>query len=52
MGCTNIDLPNDYPNQLASRHYNEQYLLACYLFGGANGDTIVMPNAFVSLDAE
>jgi Methyltransferase domain len=29
-----IFLPFDYPQSWASRHYNEQYLLAAYLIGG------------------
>jgi len=31
-----------------NRFFNEQYLLACYLLGGANGDEIVFPSRYVS----
>lgn len=30
------------------RFYNEQYLLAAYLMGGAAGDSVLMPNAYMS----
>jgi hypothetical protein len=45
-----IFLPWDYPEQWScqeGRWYNEQYLLCAYLLGGANGDKIVSPNAFL-----
>jgi hypothetical protein len=45
-----IFLPQDYPEQWSCkerRWYNEQYLLCAYLLGGANGDKIMSPNAFL-----
>ena len=33
-----ILLPFDYPAEWADRFFNEQYLLASYLLGGAAGD--------------
>ncbi len=42
-GIHDIFLPADYPRHWADRFYNEQYLLACYLFGGADGDEILLP---------
>jgi hypothetical protein len=45
-----IFLPWDYPEQWSCkerRWYNEQYLLCAYLLGGANGDKIICPNAFL-----
>ncbi|UQZ91445.1 hypothetical protein C4J81_19295 (plasmid) [Deltaproteobacteria bacterium Smac51] len=46
-----ICLPDDYSEQWVSqeqRHYNEQYILAAYLLGGAMGDFIEMPLHFLS----
>jgi len=48
-GLHDIFLPLDYPDEWRSRFYNEQYLLASYLIGGARGDEIMLPNAFLSL---
>jgi len=45
-----IFLPMDYPEIWSNeqkRWYNEQYLLCAYLLGGANGDKIKFPNAFL-----
>lgn len=42
-GIHDVFLPADYPPHWADRYYNEQYLLACYLFGGADGDEILLP---------
>ncbi|MCA1452081.1 class I SAM-dependent methyltransferase [Bradyrhizobium sp. BRP22] len=47
-GIHDIFLPDDYPGGWAPRYYNEQYLLASYLFGGADGDTIEFPAGYVS----
>ena len=47
-GMHDIFLPLDYPETWVDRFYNEQYLLAAYLFGGGDGDEIVLPAAFVS----
>lgn len=50
-GCTyglhDIFLPLDYPREWVDRFYNEQYLLAAYLLGGAGGDQIVLANGHV-----
>jgi hypothetical protein len=46
-----IVLPRDYPEDWTvkeKRWYNEQYLLCTYLLGGAGGDKIKMPTAFLS----
>jgi Methyltransferase domain len=48
-----IFLPWDYPDVWArQRFYSEQYLLAAYLFGGADEDQIVLPARFISDDVE
>ncbi len=47
-GIHDIWLPEDYPLHWRDRFYNEQYLLAAYLFGGADGDQILLPNYFLS----
>ncbi|KAF5050108.1 hypothetical protein DSECCO2_432810 [anaerobic digester metagenome] len=47
-GIHDICLPSDYPESWVDRYYNEQYLLATYLIGGAMGDKIVLPCAYVS----
>jgi hypothetical protein len=51
-GIHDIYLPADYPDALAERYYNEQYLLTTYLLGGASGDRIVFPGAYISGQAE
>jgi hypothetical protein len=48
-GLHDIYLPWDYPDEWRHRYYNEQYLLASYLIGGAGGDIILSPNAFMTL---
>jgi hypothetical protein len=50
-GIHDIFLPDDYPEHWHRRFYNEQYVLAAYLLGGAGGDEIVFPVAFVEKDA-
>jgi len=35
VGIHDIFLPHDYPPHWLNRHYNEQYLLACFLLAGA-----------------
>lgn len=47
-GLHDIFLPEDYPDEWKDRYYNEQYLLAAYLLGGADGDEIVLPNTYLS----
>lgn len=47
-GLHDILLPNDYPNEWGSRFYNEQYLLAAYLIGGADDDAIIFPARYVT----
>jgi Methyltransferase domain len=49
-GIHDIFLPNDYPEIWHRRFYNEQYVLLAYLLGGAGGDEIVFPVAFVAGD--
>ena len=51
-GVHDIFLPEDYPSEWAPRGYNEQHLLAAYLFGGADGDEIVLPVCHAARDAE
>jgi hypothetical protein len=46
-----IHLPYDYPPDWTSLYYNEQYMLAAYMFGG-NSFQLLLPNAFVTRDAE
>lgn len=41
-----IFLPYDYPAAWNERAYNEQYLLAAYLLGGAGGDEILLPASY------
>jgi hypothetical protein len=49
-GIHDICLPMDYSSELAGRFYNEQYLLASYLLGGADGDQIEFPGTYVGLE--
>jgi hypothetical protein len=46
-GIHDIYLPGDYPPAWVERFYSEQYLLACYLLGGADGDEIVAPLTYL-----
>jgi hypothetical protein len=52
VGVHDILLPRDYPPSWRDRFFNEQYLLACYLLGGAAGDEVVFPGTYVSGQAE
>lgn len=47
-GLHDIFFPLDYPQDWKDRFYNEQYLLMCYLLGGAAKDEILLPNALIS----
>lgn len=47
-GIHDVFLPADYPLHWVDRWYNEQYLLAAYLHGGAGGDEIVLPCSHVA----
>lgn len=51
-GIHDIWLPDDYPEQWLDRHYNEQYVLAAWLLGGADCDEVEMPAAYVSRDPQ
>lgn len=42
-GIHDVFLPADYPLHWVDRWYNEQYLLATYLLGGAGGDEVLLP---------
>ena len=48
-GIHDIFLPFDYVEEFVVRFYNEQYLLAAYLHGGAK-DEILFSSAFVSVN--
>lgn len=50
FGLHDMFLPEDYPERWTQRYYNEQYLMASYLFGGADGSKILLPNYFTSVD--
>ncbi|MCF7810549.1 class I SAM-dependent methyltransferase [bacterium] len=47
-----ISLPYDYPPIWRERYYNEQYMLATTLLFSENKFRILLPNAFISEDAE
>jgi len=47
-----IFLPYDYLSEWKERYYSEQYLLATYILAEGNKLDIVLPNWFVSVDAE
>jgi hypothetical protein len=51
-GIHDIALPYDYPDEWRARLYNEQYMLAAYLLGGAGGDEVVFPTAYVCQSKE
>jgi hypothetical protein len=46
-GIHDIFLPYDYPAEWRDKFYNEQYVLMAYLLGGAGGDEIILPAAYV-----
>lgn len=46
-GMHDIFLPDDYPQGWSDRYYNEAYLLAMYLLGGAAGDSVLFPGSYV-----
>jgi hypothetical protein len=46
-----VYLPDDYPADIAERHWSEQYMLAAWLLGGADVE-IVLPAWRVSTDPE
>jgi hypothetical protein len=54
-GCTygihDIFTPKDYPENFRNRYYNEQYLFEAYLLGGAAGDTVLFPCAYVAYNS-
>ncbi len=47
-----IYLPWDYPAEWVSRHYNEQYLLACYLLSRMPPFAVTLPCTFATIDPE
>lgn len=48
-GVHDIFYPDqDYPTEWLDRHYSEQYMMMAYLFGGADGDEIILPCHYVS----
>jgi hypothetical protein len=51
-GIHDINLPYDYFTAMAQRLYTEQYLLAAYLLGGADGDRIELPTCFLTATGE
>jgi hypothetical protein len=48
VGIHDIYLPYDYPPEIATRYYSEQYLLAAHLLGGGAHLAPVLANAHVS----
>jgi hypothetical protein len=54
VGIHDIYLPDDYPGDEAvtGRYWNEQYLLATYILGGANRLRLTLPAAYVSRTPE
>ncbi|WP_426009959.1 class I SAM-dependent methyltransferase [Caulobacter sp. DWR2-3-1b2] len=47
-GLHDMPLPLDYDERMAPRGYNEHYLMAAYLLGGAAGDHVAFPSAHVA----
>ena len=47
-GVHDIFLPFDYPQSFENYFYNEQYLLQCYLLGGAGNDEVILPLWYIS----
>lgn len=51
-GLHDIWLPQDYREDCGQHFYNEKYMLAAYLFGGADGDKVVLPICYISHNQE
>jgi hypothetical protein len=51
-GIHDINLPYDYFPALIERLYTEQYMLAAYLLGGADGDTVELPTCYLTATGE
>ena len=47
-----IDLPYDYPQFMCDRAYSEQYLLAAFVLANPTQYETILPNYFISEDAE
>jgi predicted O-methyltransferase YrrM len=47
-----VYLPYDYPQEFCDRYYSEQYMLAAFLMANPLKYKTIMPNYFVSEDAE
>ncbi len=47
-GIHDINLPYDYFTAMAQRLYTEQYMLAAYLLGGGDGDTVELPTCYLT----
>ncbi len=47
-----VYLPYDYPQDMCDRFYSEQYMLAAFLLANPDKYVPVMPNYFVSQDAQ
>jgi hypothetical protein len=47
-GIHDIFIPFDYPPSFEDYFYNEQYLLECYLLGGAANDEIILPLWYIT----
>lgn len=47
-----IYLPYDYPQFMCDRYYNEQYVLAAYILSNSKKYNTILPNYFISEDAE
>jgi len=48
VGVHDVYLPDDYPEEIADRHYSEQYLLAAYVLAEPAWLRPVLPAAYVS----
>ena len=51
-GIHDINLPYDYFTAMAQRLYTEQYVLAAYLLGGADGDRVELPTCYLTATGE
>ncbi len=51
-GIHDIYLPYDYSTDFVERQYTEQYMLAAYLLGGGDGDTVELPTCYLTATGE
>ncbi len=50
VGFHDINIPWDYPNEVAERYYSEQYLLSAFLLGGGGNTRVIAPMFYFGVE--